>query len=289
MNRLQKKCLVLSAALHLLLLAVLVVGPAFLPSRPTPINDLPILDVIPAKLVDDLVSGGGARGAPPPGPKIRTAELPRSAPPPRAAVKRPNEPILPEPSPNPSDEIPPEPPKARPTRRHEIEPNLKPVFRSSERRSSTPRRRAEEAAREEADAAAAARQREFGNVIGAIRGGLSGNTDIEPVEGGEGGTGGEAYGNYAQAIKSIYDHAWYDPPQDVTDESLNVLVKIVIRRDGKVISARIEVPSKNTALDQSVRRALDRVKEVPHFPAGAKDEERSYTINFNLRAKRLTG
>ena len=60
MSRLEKKCLIVSAALHLLLMLVLFVGPAFLLSK-NQANDLPVINVIPSKLVDDLLYGGGSR------------------------------------------------------------------------------------------------------------------------------------------------------------------------------------------------------------------------------------
>ena len=52
MSRLQKKCFLASASLHGLLFLVLLVGPAFLVSRDR-IDDLPTLDIIPAKLIDE--------------------------------------------------------------------------------------------------------------------------------------------------------------------------------------------------------------------------------------------
>ena len=58
MNRLQKKCFVASAGLHLLLGLILVIGPAFLVSQSKPDN-MPVLDFVPLKTVDALMSGGG--------------------------------------------------------------------------------------------------------------------------------------------------------------------------------------------------------------------------------------
>ena len=51
MNRLQKKCVIATAGFHLLLLVILFVGPAFFWAREKP-DDTPVLDVIPANLVD---------------------------------------------------------------------------------------------------------------------------------------------------------------------------------------------------------------------------------------------
>jgi len=64
---------------------------------------------------------------------------------------------------------------------------------------------------------------------------------------------------------------------------------VVISRDGTVVSARIIQPSGNAVLDKSVERAMLRVPTVPPFPEGAKDNERIYQINYNLKAKRSIG
>ena len=102
------------------------------------------------------------------------------------------------------------------------------------------------------------------------------------------GPGGEAYANYSQVVKSIYDRAWIDP-EEVTDEQATVQVKLVVYRDGTIKSDWIVNRSGIPALDKSVQSALDRVREVPRFPEGAKESERVFIINFNLKAKRLTG
>jgi len=51
MNRLQKKCVIGIVGVHLLLGVILVVGPAFFYSKPKA-DDLQVLDVIPANLID---------------------------------------------------------------------------------------------------------------------------------------------------------------------------------------------------------------------------------------------
>ena len=51
MNRLQKKCVIATTGFHLLLLVILFVGPAFFWSQEKP-DDTPVLDMIPANLVD---------------------------------------------------------------------------------------------------------------------------------------------------------------------------------------------------------------------------------------------
>src|ERR1019366_1631783 len=81
MNRLQKKCVIGTAGVHLLLLVILFVGPAFFYSRPKA-DDLQVLDVIPANLIDAAFNSGVANAAPPP-------PAPVTPPPPAPAVTPP--------------------------------------------------------------------------------------------------------------------------------------------------------------------------------------------------------
>src|SRR5439155_20488124 len=100
--------------------------------------------------------------------------------------------------------------------------------------------------------------------------------------------GGAAYDNYYQVVKPIYDRAWIDT-EDVSDDDATVQVKVIIARDGRVISDAIVKRSGVPALDESIQNALDRVRQLPPFPEGAKEAERIFIINFNLKAKRLLG
>jgi len=81
MNRLQKKCVMATAGVHLLLLVILFVGPAFFYSRPKA-DDLQVLDVIPAHLIDAAFNSGVANATPPP-------PAPVTPPPPAPAVTPP--------------------------------------------------------------------------------------------------------------------------------------------------------------------------------------------------------
>ena len=64
MNRLQKKCVIGTAGIHLLLIVILFVGPAFFYSKPKA-DDLQVLDVIPANLIDAAFNSGVANAAHP--------------------------------------------------------------------------------------------------------------------------------------------------------------------------------------------------------------------------------
>src|SRR5215469_2544267 len=101
MNRLQKKCFIASAGIHLLLVLVLFIGPAFIPSK-SKTDDLPILNFVPLKTVDELVAPGG--GSPKAKP-VATAPIQQPAPQPMVT------PPPPTPQPEPVKPREPDPPK----------------------------------------------------------------------------------------------------------------------------------------------------------------------------------
>ncbi len=287
MNRVQKKCLLASLALHALLCAILLVGPAFL-SVDHRNADLPTLEVIPAKIVDSLFSSVGNPKPNPPGTQ-RVVEPPAPA--------QPTETRPPEPTPK--------PPQIKEPVTREVEkpapqkPGIKVsttlVKRSAETDTKEKARAEAEAkakAQAEAKARADARRRttqqlesRLNSAFESLSNNLSSGTTVEPV-----GPGGEAYADYGQVVKSYYDQAWVDP-EDVSEDAATVQVKVVIRRDGTVNLDSIQKRSGISALDRSVQNALDRVRlrGLPPFPEGAKETQRTYIINFNLKAKRLVG
>lgn len=269
MNRLARKCLIASAGLHLLLFVILLVGPAFLAEKNAAI-DMTVLDVIPSKLVDELMSGGGNPTAQPPPP----APLP--------------EPVKPQPQPEAF--VKPEPPKtAKPEPIPDDKPARKPLPKVSIK-LVTPsdtdpkaREQAKAEAQAKARAEAAKRAAEFNTALRSLKEGLSSSTTIEVP-----GPGGEAYANYGQAVISVYQHAWVKP-DDVSQEVTIVQATVTIARNGTVLSAHITKSSGNSSVDKSVQRTLERVKFVAPFPEGAKEPQRDFNLEFNLKAKQLHG
>ena len=88
MNRLQKKCAIATAGFHLLLLVILFVGPAFFWSREKQ-DDTPVLDMIPAILVDSASTGVKDAQPPPPTPVV----VPPQPAPPEPVVNCPPAPV----------------------------------------------------------------------------------------------------------------------------------------------------------------------------------------------------
>ncbi len=273
MNRLQKKCVIATAGIHLLLLTILVVGPAFFNPQPKA-SDTQVLDVIPANLIDAAFSSG-VRGATPPAPAPVVVPPPQPVPPTPVV-----QPTPPPPAPKPvvppptlsqrlenlfkAEPVKPAPEKPEP-KPHQIQVNTQLVSRPAPKPSATTDNS----------------QRDTRAISAAIRNlqkNLSPGTTIDMP-----GDSTVAYANYASVVKSIYDRAWTLPDTIAKDE--NTTVSVTIASDGTVISARILTPSGDAPVDASVQRALDRVKSIAPFPEGTTDKQRTYTIIFNPQVK----
>jgi TonB family protein len=293
-NRLQKKCFIASAGIHLLLALILFIGPGFLPSHSKP-DDLPLLTFVPLKTVDELISGGGS-------PKARSVPLTavQQPPQPQSQAAPPPPKPTPEPEPEPIKVREPEPVKETKAAKQEEEPTEAkdpPVHKveiskkliTRKRDSSSDKQAREEAqARKEAKALADARRklaRQFGQAAEAMGSSLSGGTEIEmPGPGG----GGPTYANFLQAVKSAYDRAWVLPEGVIDDDAVTV-ASVTIRRDGTVVSHRITRRSGDSVVDHSVENTLERVTYAAPLPDAAKENTRTITISFSVKAKRLLG
>jgi len=319
---LQQRCFYASAAVHGLVVLILVAGASFVVSHPPIRNSSAAITFYrgPFRLTDSDSHGGGkpsgtvAPVRPPPAP-VKPVVIPQDA----APVARPAPPQV---TPHHQRHSRPKPPEPKPPR--PPEPDRKPVVEplsaaipaakkvtpetDTKPKTATPKRKIEVNLTEvvkhpkarvvEEDQAAlaaasvAARrqqiqaQRELvaNEVAKEIRDRLSHN-DVTSEPQGE---GGEAYVNYGEFVVGIFDRAW-NPPAGIPDDS-TVVARVVIGKDGKVLEARIETKSGLDALDKSVQAALDRVVTIGQpFPTGAKDERRTFLINFNLKAKRALG
>jgi outer membrane biosynthesis protein TonB len=284
MNRVQKKCLVASTTLHGLLLLVLLLSSAFL-ARPSQQFELPLLDMIPARLVDAALFGGGDPEAQPPAPTpAPTPPTPEPKPIPATEPKPkpvPQPAPTPTPTPKPAVVVPESPkPKPAPTPARPPIQVSKQVRRADSTPTPTPTRPSdqEEAQRRAADQIA---QRAV-SAASRLSQSLSSKTTI-----GIPGPGGEAFANYGQVVISIYERNWIKPEN--IDRTFVVRATVVIARDGKVVSHSITRLSGNRLVDDSVDRVLNRVKFIAPFPDGATDTTRSFNLNFELQPGAFTG
>jgi TonB family protein len=274
MNRLQKKCVIATAGFHLLLLLLLVFGSAFFSSRAKP-DDTQLLDVIPANLIDAAFNSGVRNAQPPPPTPVVTPPVPAPIPPtPVVTPPAPPKVVTPDPIKQTEKALTPEP---KPVEKTKIQINTQLVTRPTPKNSpkASPRDDSQEKARALALAARNAARALKNNFTPAMTIDMPGNSSA-------------AYANYASVVKSVYEQAWV-PPDNAQNDDANVKVTVTIASDGTVISARVLTPSGDAGVDASVQHTLDRVTFIAAFPEGATEKERTYTINFNLKAKRLLG
>jgi TonB family protein len=283
MNRLQKKCVIGTVGIHLLLFLILIVGPAFFNPQPK-VDNTQVLDMIPANLVDAAVNSG-VRGAqlpqptpvqpqpqpPPPQPQY-------SPPPPRIAQPPPPAPT-PSPSPSlikeferyfaskPTPSVKPDmTPVERPVKHQDTDDNIKisltKVKRTPQKNSSPDN---------------AADARELNKELRTLKTSLSSSTKIDLP-----GNSSASEASYVSALQSVYDRALRpNVPEQAASGSEKTIVKVTIASDGTVISSEIISPSGDPAWDNAVQRTLNQVTYIAAFPEGATEKERSYNLGFS--------
>jgi TonB family protein len=323
-SRLEKRCMVTSVLAHAGLAMLLIFATAGGKSSTNASTELPPLEMIAGDLVDAALAPGFVPQPTPEAPSVREPEPevvkvtppPKSSPPPEPQPE-------PEPTPAPPVKTPPaeirfDLPKARepgftlpssqldekskdkPKRpeREAVKIDLSKI--KSVKAPSTPNKdrpknvpspepsgpSEEELARQRRQDLARSLEGATGKISGTVSRGAV-QIQIGPRGGGGGGGGGTGGGGsaYAWHVRNAFNNAWI-PPQNVKDEFATADVEVVIRKDGRVTQARIVKRSGVASLDRSVQEALDRVREVVPFEAGATEASRTYTIGFNLRSKR---
>jgi outer membrane biosynthesis protein TonB len=313
MTRVEKKCLIASTGMHAFLLLMIVFWSAIFVTKEKHLDN-PRIRIVPTRFVEAALAGGGGN------PKIPVRDedvqkgqtlLPTATPTP--VQPRPVEPTPPPPKPEPkkvqAPEAKVEPPKAEPVKKpvkavdlakpadkpapkFKIDlSELQPVTRAERDKAKEKQQQAEAEARAKSEAvqrANAAREhlaKELGQTAKDLQLGFQNGTTVDV-----GGPGGEAYASYSALVQQAYDSAWQVLP-DLSNQDFATLVRVTISREGRVILSQILRKSGNASMDKSVQRALDKVKlmGLPRFPDFIKDSERSFTIEFNLKTKKLVG
>lgn len=283
MNRVEKKCVIVSTGLHLSLLGLILVGPAFTSST-TP--EVRMIDFMPSMVMaENVPPGGGNPNAQPP-----------------AAITPPPQPVAqpsPQPKPEPRTSPKPEPEKELP-RNDPPDPNdftdkkkMPEIITKAQTRRRPPTSKPENSAATEKEArkAADARRalaRAIADTAAGIREGSASATAIDEDKGP--GGDGPAYAGYDSLVQMVYQSAWVKP-SDTTKDAPVTYATVTIARDGTVVpgSARIITRSGDEQMDSSVERVLQRVTTVGRpFPEGIKEKQRVYKIRFDITKRSLT-
>lgn len=288
MSRLQKKCLIATAGTHLLLVVILLVGPAFFYSHPKPDNSQ-VLDVIPANAIDAILNSGVKSAqapaptpiVPPPPPvplPVQPQQQPTPTPPPPAPtqsfVDKVRDFFKPVPEKLSPDDLKPADEPSKPKKSHEVKVNMDPVKRTP--RDVAQQQQSQNDAREQRQ-----REKQYQNLVRNLQNSFTPATVVEMP-----GASSVSYASYDSVLRSIYDHAWKDP-DNATDDQANTRVSITVASDGTVVSAHIIDPSGDASVDASVQHALDNVTFIAPFPDGATESKKTFIITFNLKAKRM--
>jgi outer membrane biosynthesis protein TonB len=283
--------------MHLLILVLMVVGPGFLARRNPPVDLTPftLVDIDTAILTDQQTTGGLPEAAPPaPQPEPEPAPVdqkpeppppapapePRPVPPEPQPVSKPDpepkplpvKPKAPDPKPEPKkpDPVPPKKPERnfnfdKTVTGRDIQKNLQ---------KNTPPPKPSNSSNQQL-------AKEFDRTLGNLQKSLSSSTKVGTV-----GSGGALFVNYAEYVRKALEDAWVKPPE-ISRSELVTTVKITIYRDGRITAHRIETPSGDKRMDDSIRDIFSRVRQIRSFPADATDTERIFIINFKLSAQDL--
>ena len=287
MNRLQKKCIISTAGIHLLLLTILIFGPAFFNQQPK--TDNTVLDVIPANIVDNALNSG-VRDAQAPQPTPAPTAIPQSLlqPPPPLPAPAPEPRVVqpPQPAPTPSPSLLNEFEKmfrqTKPAPTPTVTPDLNRVARPEKSHADNikvnlHRIRRAETSKNYSTSENTSDTKAINSELRSLEKSLSPGTKIDMP-----GNGTEASASYDAVLRSIYLRAVVaNLPARVAHDDEHTLVRVTIARDGTVISSTITSPSGDTAWDNAVQRTLDQVTTVAAFPDSWTEQQRSFSLDFN--------
>ncbi len=272
MSRLLKKCFFLSVGLHVLLVAVLILGAAFLVTQPEKVA--PVLSMIAPKILDDLLSPSTP---PQTKPNINQPSATRhpEVTPPRPPVKpvvqppvvTPPKPPKVQPKPRPKNPKPNRPKKPKNTAKKpsDIKVNIGNTKNHTNKTRPNPPRPVKPAINAK-------------DVNIALKGlnNLSAKIKVQVS-----GSNRAAFATYAQHVVAVYRRAWQPLIPKNLARTRIAEVSVTIDRTGRVISARIIRRTGDAALDKSVQRALDKVRSVgKSFPSGSRDAKRTFILDF---------
>jgi TolA protein len=99
---------------------------------------------------------------------------------------------------------------------------------------------------------------------------------------GSGGKGSGAVGWYGNMLHDRFYSEWVQPTSVVHSARLSVLLRIRIQKDGRISEYSIAKSSGNPVVDDSVKAAAARVKQVDPLPSGLGDAYYDVNINFEL-------
>lgn len=271
MTRLLKKCFFLSVGLHVLLVAVLILGAAFLVTQPEKVPAV-LSMIAPSELENLLNPPAPSQAKPninqpstvrhtqvtPPRPPVKPIVQPPRVAPPRVA------PPKPKPTPRPKKPTPTKPNNKAKTP-SQIRVNIGNPKNHTNKTRPTPSRSVNPAVS----------SKEVKNALKGLNN-LSAKIKVQVS-----GSNRDAFATYAQHVVAVYRRAWQPLIPKNLARTRIAEVSVTIDRTGRVIRASITRRTGDAALDKSVQRALDKVRSVgKSFPSGSRDAQRTFILDF---------
>jgi TonB family protein len=281
MDRIQKKCVIASTGVHLLLVVILFIGPAFL-SAPKKTDTPEVITLFNPDFITANGPSGGGHPAPNP-----PAHTPPATPPPQQPQKK-SEPEKAQ-DPEPQKEAKATKPRVEADSYELKKPkltadNLKMVTRKSS--SKTQKKTTSSTSDDQEQKQLADSRRRIGEMLRNAASGMNAASATRIDDHVGPGGGGPSYASYASLVQMTYWDAWA-APEDASSDSAVVDVVITIKNDGTILSSRIIKRSGDSAVDASVQRVLNRVTSIDRpFPEGMSEKQHSYTLHFDLKAKK---
>lgn len=295
MNRLGKKCLIVTVVLHSLLIGVLLLAPAFSKEEKKPDPPKPISLVHGALIAEILATRAPAPSPPVPAPAPAQKQATRKIQP--TPPKKVEAPRL-EPKKETPKKLPPKkttlkksPPKrvikvakTKPTPSKPKKSTIKVSIPDKLQTRSDPEmerreREVRERARKE-DERRAKQQR------AALHAKLDRATDLiftDSVTVRISGGSSQATMDYGSYVMQTYDRNWREPTG--LSSASTVIITVTISKSGSVKSARISKRSGISQLNSSVESLIGKVRKFRPFPLGMNEAEKTFTIDFNIRSK----
>jgi outer membrane biosynthesis protein TonB len=291
MSRLLKKCLFLSIGLHILLAAMLIFCTAFFVAKPEKI--MPTLSMIAPDVLDNLINPQRVSTPKPiPQPPVRrivTPTPPRKVTPtpPRKLTPTPPRKLTPTPprkvTPTPPRKVTPTPPKkeTHPSKPSKRKANLKPERKPIKIAKNTQTTEGAIARTQNNQPKSPSVNAKDLKNIKNLRTQLSAAINVNVT-----GANKAAFTSYANFVVGVYRRTWEPLIPSGLARSRIAKVSVIIRRDGRVLSAKITNKTGDAALDRSVQHALDSVKRIGKpFPSGSKDSKRTFMLDFTPRIR----
>ena len=266
MTRLLKKCFFLSVGLHVLLVAVLILGAAFLVTQPEKVPA--VLSMIAPSELENLLNPPAPSQAKPninQPSAVRHTQVTPSRPPVKPIVQPPRvTPPKPKPTPRPKKPTPTKP-KNKAKTPSQIRVNIGNPKNHTNKTRPTPSRPVNPAVS----------SKEVSNALKGLNN-LSAKIKVQVS-----GSNRAAFATYAQHVVAVYRRAWQPLIPKNLARTRIAEVSVTIDRTGRVIRASITRRTGDAALDKSVQRALDKVRSVgKSFPSGSRDAQRTFILDF---------